>query len=214
MISKHIAQDSASTSLPLYYSERNQPGEIVKQHSGESYDALLNSPAQPRDARHHREPPQGPLMNPIDVSEIGSEVPTRENTRRIPNEVQRWGGFFEGRRSGDYGYRGYGKRRRFDGPYYPDYRGPEREPYPEYYEDDRRPPRAYHRSDLQRYSTRPPPAHRNLRSEEAPPGPAKVHYEYDYPSEEEDPIRPLLGGKGGGRRPPSTDEVLRLPWTM
>ncbi|KAF2494065.1 aquaporin-like protein [Lophium mytilinum] len=165
-------------------------------------------------------------LSPIEGSDVGGEIPTRTSSQRGPAEIQRWGGYSDGgRRSDDYGYRGYypDRRRTTDGPYYPDHWTPPREPYPDYFEEERRPPpRAYRRGAGH---SRPPPTHRNYRSErytEGPPsGGPKVHYESDYGSEDEyPPQRPTLSNmaatlaKGGnGGRPPSAEAILRIPWT-
>ncbi|ORY14145.1 aquaporin-like protein [Clohesyomyces aquaticus] len=160
---------------------------------------------------------------------IGISTPSRAPSKRAT--YLNYSG--DGRRSDEY-YRSP----RFD-PYYPEYRGGrDREPYPEdYYDDDDR-PRPYRRGP-RRGSTRPPLSHENFHSRHPRgPGPSRswdrrrsmdyydepdtpqkprVHYEY---SDEEEPIRLGYGHSGDGgrrgppRRPPSTEEVMRLPWTM
>ncbi|KAF1993947.1 aquaporin-like protein, partial [Amniculicola lignicola CBS 123094] len=109
-----------------------------------------------------------------------------------------------------------------------------REPYAEdYYSDDER-SRAYRR---QRGYSRPPLSHCNpapasrytargsmdsarpsIDYEADTPTKPRVHYVYGSEDEDREIRRahyyPEAGGRGPPRRPPSTEEVMRLPWTM
>ncbi|KAF2189174.1 aquaporin-like protein [Zopfia rhizophila CBS 207.26] len=180
-------------SLPQYYGERMQDNTVVERPSqNDSRDQLLRLPIQPPNEAH---------VNPEVVSP----------TTLRPSEDHR--------------------NRRFD-PYFSiEYRGREREPYrEEYYYDEDVKPRVYRRPS--RKYNRPPPAHENFNGrlvregsfdngkssgEYEPDTPVKPRVHHRYGSEDED-MRPGYYGSGGykepPRRPPSHEEVLRLPWTM
>jgi hypothetical protein len=225
------AQESVSGALPVYYGQHMQDGSVVQgpgpSHQG-SRDALLRLPIQAPHSVHLNPDitsPTSPIV-PVDSLGINSGTPSTRRPKIVGGDQGRYLTYPEDDR--EYRYRS----RRYDPYQSSGYRGP----YIEEYSDDEDRPRAYRRP-ARRYS-RPPLSHQNFHSrysrdqdrgsmdsnrpsidyEPDTPEKQRVHYYYD--SEQEDTRRggrhpyPDAGGRGPPRRPPSTDEVLRLPWTM
>ena len=170
-------------------------------------------------------------------SKVGPPNP-KQTPKRVSGEVNRFSSYPMIEREDEPDIRRQSRRRPYEPFYYQDYRAAYVED--DYYDDEER-PRAYRRPN-RRYSTRPPLSHQNFhnrdrdryerdharRSSESgyatleyePDTPTKPHVFYDYGSDEDDGRRgrphpyPGGGGRGPPRRPPSTEEVLRLPWTM
>jgi len=230
----HMAQQ-ATGNLPQYYGERMQDGTVVESPrtistGNGSRDALLRLPIQPNTAHLDGEiSPISPVMSPV-VPMAPSATPGRSRSKMA--ESGRWVAHPVDERGDDY-YRQSRRHNRYG-------QGSisHRSAYVEDYSDEEDHPRAYRRPARQH--ARPPPAHGRL---PAPVGrysiepgrssldshrpsidyesdtPKKARFYYTYGSEDDDPRHPRLshgggGGQKGPPRAPSTDEVMRLPWTM
>jgi aquaporin related protein len=230
-------------SLPVYYGERMPDGTVIESPqarpkvSSDSRDALLRLPIQPGEAHVHPglASPSSP-MSPPDAPGASAGHPVRRRGSTVPDS-SRWltyppeeqdDEFPPPRRSNRYGpseYRGMSRRT----------------PYVEDYSDGEDYPRHTRRSN--RRHTRPPPAHGRASGAVGryshDQGRASFDSRVDYGYESDTPrkarfvqrysdeegydeelkrSRPYAGGGGGGgRKPPrapSTEEVMRLPWTM
>lgn len=224
----HMAQpEPTSGSLPVFYGEQLDDGNTVERpKEKESQDQLVRYPINQPGPAH---------LNPEMASAAGPSLSTEPalgfNTpSRVPSKRATYVNYSDRRRSED-----NHRSPRFD-PYYPEYRERrEREPYVEDYYDDEDRPRPYRRP--RRGPTRPPLSHENYHNRqtrgpmrgsyedrrsvdyyEEPDTPMKPRVHYHYGSDEEEPIRYGHYGDGGRRGPPrrpaSTEEVMRLPWTM
>ncbi|KAF2661864.1 aquaporin-like protein [Lophiostoma macrostomum CBS 122681] len=215
-----------------------QDGTIIQaprpSHQG-SRDALLRLPIQQSTSSN-----QNPeIVSPVDPSPPGEALGIHSGAlsqkhapRRIGGEPGRHPAYSSPRdrdedRDRDRDY--YHRSNRYD-PYASEYRGPYVE---EYFEEEER-PRVYRRPS--RRHVKPPLSHHNFHSrysqddsgrsmdyDQDTPTKPRVRYDYDSPGDDGrygGPVRYAYPGEGGGggrgppRRTPSTDEVLRLPWTM
>jgi len=237
-------QGSGSNALPVYYGERMQDGSMVESphapHKTESHDALLRLPIQPGDAHLHNPEilsPVSPIpltgsLNPNISSRAGSKrvAMSTEPTRYItyPQEDYR-------HQSRRYERDPYEREPAM-------YRGAvARQPQvEEYYEEEDRP--QTYRRPVRRYA-RPPLSHKQMpggpgyhvrgssesdrqstdrfdRLDYEPDTPSKPRYQYYDESGDESPRPPrsyyAASGRGRGppNKPPSTQEVMRIPWTM
>lgn len=227
--------------LPQFYGERLPDETIVERPSYQgSRDALLRLPIQqPGDAHVHQTniPDEVSPISPGNTTGLAtiahSGVPIRTASKRTGSDPVRYI-TYPGADDRDYEPEGSGGRSRSRrGSAHPDNRVAYVE---EYYEEDER-PRVYRRPT--RGYSRPPLSYRNQESRDPwtrgqphrasdehqrpsvefePDTPTKARYYYS--SDDGETRRggtypyPGAGGRGPPRRPPSTDEVLRLPWTM
>ncbi|KAH7112467.1 aquaporin-like protein [Dendryphion nanum] len=212
-------------------------------HSG-SRDALLRLPIQqPTDAHVHQPNPGEVSPMSVGVQTAGLATIAHSgnggpsNGGRARGNSVRYIDYPVDPRDRDYDPEPSSRRSRSRSRYeQSDYRGPYVEEY--YPEDDR--PRVYRRP--QRAYSRPPQAYRNQEGRDPwargqppprssfddqrpsgdyePDTPTKPRIDYYDVSDDNETRRggtypyPGAGGRGPPRRPPSTDEVLRLPWTM
>lgn len=226
---------AGSSSLPQYYGQQLQDGTFMESPSAprryssrESRKQLLQLPMQPHQAHIDSTlAPISPLspMNSTDAFGISTgPAPPRQSTA-----VQRLRDYPDPTEDGEY-YRRYEKRsRRHESrPIVP------RTPYVEDESDEDEDPRAY-RHRPSRQHRRPPAANERYAplpgrgsldahpasrfSEEESPSSGKGYRLY--PDADRDTPRKRLyaaaaaaSGNGGNRKPPSTGEVMRLPWTM
>lgn len=183
--------------------------------------------------------PISPVVHNTGLATIAhSGVPARTNSKQVRSEPIRYIAY-PGADDRDYDPEpsSGGRSRSRRGSAHPDNRV---QPYvEEYYEEDER-PRVYRRPT--RGYSRPPLSYRNQESRDPwtrgqpphrssdehqrpsvefePDTPTKPRIAYYYSSDDNETRRggtypyPGAGGRGPPRRPPSTDEVLRLPWTM
>ncbi|KAF2677774.1 aquaporin-like protein [Lentithecium fluviatile CBS 122367] len=224
--------------LPVYYGERMNDGTVIESprvRPTGSRDALLRLPIQPNEAHVH------PGV-PSPISPVAPEDPLQINPGQLARprgstvgDSSRWVTFPAGEQD-DYPLR----PRRSDRYAPSDYRGSvsRRAPYVEDYSEGEDYPRATRRTN--RRHTRPPPAHGRApgpgrTSHEQTRSSFDSRADYDYESDtpkkarfrysddddyEPDYRRPRTayaaggGRKGPPRSPPSTEEVMRLPWTM
>jgi aquaporin related protein len=242
-INSYMAQPQ-SGSLPQYYGQTMPDGTLVGSPkaslgSPDSRDALLRLPIQPHAA--HVGHPDQQVMSPVtavpnspNTMGMGSPPIGGSKSRARPmGESSQWIVPHVSDREREEEYYSRGPR-----PGRPSMS--HRTAYVEDYSDEEDGPRAYRRPA--RRHNRPPPAHghrsRRYSTEQGgrssmdsydygydsdTPTKPRVHPSYAYGSEGEEEgmyrgPRPAYGG--GGRRgppsnkPPSTVEVMRLPWTM
>ncbi|KAK3045269.1 hypothetical protein LTS18_014152 [Coniosporium uncinatum] len=134
------------SALPSFYGERTADGNIVQRPGPAAFpsNAVSTTVSQPTGVTA-----RNPLASPCfsePPAEIGLDTSGPAFGRRYGpsgNEIMRWGPPPPDAFSGPEGYdvwRDYwGRRRSNDKNWYPEYRGPEREPHPEYHDDDRKP---------------------------------------------------------------------------
>jgi aquaporin related protein len=202
----------------------------------DSRDILFRPPVQPNEAYlKHGEiaSPPGPntgILPATDTFGISSENP-RTTPKRLIGDGGRYLAYPSGEREWEQDNRENRTRPRLR------YQLSNSEYRGEYIEErgyeDYDQPRVYRRPS-RRANTRPPPAHQNFSSGQGrysrdqprssydfprpsmdyePDTPTKPHTQQYY-SEDEEALRGVRYPRGPPRRPPATEEVLRLPWTM
>ncbi|KAH6643145.1 aquaporin-like protein [Boeremia exigua] len=230
---------ATSSPLPHYYGQQLQDGTILESptaprhvSSRESRKQLLQLPMQPHQA--HIEPsPMSPLetTEPFGLSTVASPPHQSTALKRIrgysdPHAYGPPGQAYDERAAdeADYYRRTYQKRStrqesRPGGPMH-------RHPYVEDDSDDEDDPRAYRRRPNRQHRRPPaasgrygpgPGAYPSSRFSEDESPPTGKGYTMYYDSDRDTPRKRLYAaatGGAGGRKPPSTTEVMRLPWTM
>ena len=229
-------------SLPVYYGERMPDGTVIESPivrpmaTSESRDTLLRLPIHPGEAHVHSQGVASPVspVAPTDGLGANGGQPMRHRGSTVPDS-SRWMTYPAADQGEDYPP---SRRSNRFGP--SEYRGSmsRRAPYVEDYSDGEDYPRATRRTN--RRHIRPPPAHgrasgttgRYSHDQGRSSFDSRVDYGYEsdtprktrfvrYGDDEdyyEEPRRPQAHAGGGGRRgpprAPSTEEVMRLPWTM
>jgi len=203
--------------------------------TSDSRDALLRLPIQPGEAHVHPGivSPMSPTAAPEALGASGAQ-PIRHRGSNMPDS-SRWMTYQGGDQGEDYPP---SRRSNRFGP--SEYRGSmsRRAPYVEDYSDGEDYPRATRRAN--RRHARPPPAHGRAAgatgrpSQDQPRSSFDSRVDYGYESDtprkarfvrysddegyDNDSRRPQAQAGGGGRqgppRAPSSEEVMRLPWTM
>jgi hypothetical protein len=238
-----MAQEQPA-SLPVYYGERMPDGTVIESPrvrpvvTSDSRDALLRLPIQPGEA-HVNSGIASPISPMVPVEAVGGNggppgPPARPRGNTMPDS-SRWVTYPAGDQGEDYPPN---RRSNRYGP--SEYRGSmsRRAPYVEDYSDGEDYPRATRRAN--RRHTRPPSAHGRVSgtsgrySNDLPRSSFDSRVDYGYESDtprkarfvrysdeegfDDEPRRPQAYAGGGGRRgpprAPSTEEVMRLPWTM
>jgi aquaporin related protein len=231
-----MAQDQTGA-LPVYYGERLNDGTVIESSrtrpmAKDSRDALLRLPIQPHEAHVH--PVVSPVSPAVPPDSFGLNLgtPARPHGSTV-GDSSRWVTYPLGEQD-DYQHRSR-RNDRYAPSEYRESVSRRRAPYVEEYSDGEDYPRATRRTN--RRHTRPPPAHGRVPGrvshEQARPSfdsrrdfdydddiPRKARFRYSEDDYEEDERRSRTAYAGGGgrrgppRNPPSTEEVMRLPWTM
>ncbi|KAH7394420.1 aquaporin-like protein [Pyrenochaeta sp. MPI-SDFR-AT-0127] len=234
-----MAQYEASP-LPQYYGQQMQDGTMIEsptaprhtRGSSDSRQELLRLPIQPHPA--HLDSNMDPISPIMPLDDNGTTgITSKPSNRRIgghsdPNEWEAPGNTYVGpsaiqhrRRQQSQDFRGV-----------PNTPRAHRSAYVEDYSDEEDDPRAYRRRPNRQHK-RPPAAYENYGDANARYGPVqgrrsidshtayegtptKQNYHMHYGSDEEAgrPRRPGAGGRGPPRGPPSTEDVMRLPWMI
>lgn len=230
-----------SSPLPQYYGQQMQDGTMIEsptaprhtRGSSDSRQELLRLPMQPHQAHiDSTMEPISPIMPMDNNDRLG--VASKTSNRRIggqsdPNDWNAPGTAYAGpnaiqprRRQQSQEFRGGG----------PVTSNTHRSAYVEDYSDDEDEARAYRRRPSRRHK-RPPVAYENYSDANAryghPTGrrsidsytaydgtPTKQNLHMHYGSDDDAgrPQRPGPGGRGPPRRPPSSEDVMRLPWMI
>lgn len=235
-----MATQAAGPGLPNYYGERMNDGTVIQtprpSHQG-SRDALLRLPIQQAPQMNPDVISPASPISPADALDVNPRTSAIRSSKRIGGDPGRYIQYPGSDREDDGEYSRHPAHRshRYERHHPSEYRGPYIEDY--YEEEDR--PRAYRRPARRQHS-RPPLSHANYHNrdrysrdqtrgsmdsgrysmEYEPDTPTKPRVHYSYGSEDEEYPRedryhrPGVGGRGPPRRPHSTEEVMRLPWTM